>query len=110
MKVYAPVKNASGVWASVRFIDGVGECDNPRLLQWFKAHGYKLENDDGKVIESTPGDQTFSQKTGINVDLMTSEELRNFLIEKGLGNKVRSTRARDKLLKILEDNIDLVEV
>lgn len=110
MKIYAPVKNASGVWATVRFIDGVGECDNPRLLQWFKAHGYRLENDDGKVIEATPADETFSQRVGVNVDLMTNEELREYLISHGLGKQVRSTRAREKLLKIFEDNLDKLGV
>ena len=28
MKIYAPVKDANGVYASVRFVNGVGETDN----------------------------------------------------------------------------------
>ena len=43
MKIYAPVKTANGVYASVRFVDGVGETDNPRLIEWFQTHGYKCE-------------------------------------------------------------------
>ena len=39
MKIYAPVKNTNGVYASVRFVNGVGETDNPRLIEWFKKNG-----------------------------------------------------------------------
>ena len=42
MKIYAPVKNTNGIYASVMFVNGVGETDNPRLIEWFRSHGYKL--------------------------------------------------------------------
>ena len=42
MKIYAPNKQANGVWCSVRFVEGVGETDNPHLIKWFKEHGYKV--------------------------------------------------------------------
>lgn len=44
MKVYAPNKQYTGTSASVPFCNGVGETDDPRLLHWFKSHGYEVEN------------------------------------------------------------------
>ena len=35
MKIYAPVKDTNGVYASVRFVNGVGETDDPKLIKWF---------------------------------------------------------------------------
>lgn len=42
MKVYAPNKNYTGVSASVTFCNGAGETDDPRLLDWFRDHGYEV--------------------------------------------------------------------
>ena len=43
MKIYSPNKDYTGISASVPFCGGVGETDNPRLIQWFKDHGYTVE-------------------------------------------------------------------
>lgn len=43
IKVYAPVKAFTGVRAGVAFLNGVGECNDPNLLAWFKARGYTIE-------------------------------------------------------------------
>lgn len=43
MKVYSPNKDYTGVSASVPFCGGVGETDDPYLLDWFKKHGYTVE-------------------------------------------------------------------
>lgn len=40
MKIIAPNKNYTGVSAGVAFANGVGECENPDTIAWFKAHGY----------------------------------------------------------------------
>ena len=42
-KVYAPNQEYSGVSASVAFAAGVGETQEPRLLNWFRQHGYRVE-------------------------------------------------------------------
>ena len=42
-KIYAPNKQYDGISASVAFAKGVGETDNPALLDWFKGHGYTVE-------------------------------------------------------------------
>ena len=42
-KIYAPNKQYDGISASVAFAKGVGETDNPTLLDWFRGHGYTVE-------------------------------------------------------------------
>lgn len=48
MKVYSQNKDYTGVSASVPFCGGVGETDDPRLLQWFVEHGYTVEKEQAK--------------------------------------------------------------
>ena len=43
MKIFSPVKDYTGVSASVPFCNGVGETDDPHLIEWFKDHGYEVE-------------------------------------------------------------------
>ncbi len=103
MKIYAPVKTATGTWASVRFVNGVGETDDPRLIQWFKSHGYTLEkcevsheNPLENVLELIP-----TEVVEPTFEDMTPNELRQWAIEHGLGSKIRNTRNKEKLLEIL---------
>ena len=42
-KIYAPNKEYTGMSAGVSFCDGVGETDTPRIIDWFKKHGYRVE-------------------------------------------------------------------
>ncbi len=44
MKIYAPNKQYTGTSASVPFCNGVGETNDPRLLRWFRSHGYEVED------------------------------------------------------------------
>ena len=43
MKISSPVKDYTGISASVPFCNGVGETDDPHLIEWFKNHGYEVE-------------------------------------------------------------------
>jgi hypothetical protein len=45
MKIYSPNKEYTGVSASVPFCSGMGETDDPYLIEWFKSHGYRVETD-----------------------------------------------------------------
>lgn len=45
-KIICPNKEYTGVSASVSFCKGVGETENPRLIKWFKEHGYTVEEDE----------------------------------------------------------------
>lgn len=42
MKIYSPNKDYTGVSASVPFCNGMGETDDPHLIQWFRDHGYAV--------------------------------------------------------------------
>ena len=104
MKIYAPVKDANGVWASVLFVNGVGETNKPHLIEWFKDHGYRIE-------EETISPTTYSEKvltqvvekvdSEPNFDGMTPNELREWMRDNGYGGQIKNIRNKDKLLEIL---------
>ena len=120
MKIYAPVKDANGIYASVRFVNGVGETDDPRLIEWFRSRGYKLS---GNFTTTEPNDEIKSQDDKVvetdhfpdttkmveepemmgysepDFESMTPLELREYMIEHGYN--VRNTRNKEKLLEIL---------
>ena len=123
MKIYAPVKDANGIYASVRFVNGVGETDNPRLIEWFRSHGYKLsgnftttdthpdENTSAEIDQSVENDEIEVQYEEVEMmgypdkkksfEEMTPNELRQWMMENGFGSKIRNTRNKEKLLEIL---------
>ena len=114
MKIYAPNKDANGVYASVSFVNGVGETDNPHLIEWFRSHGYHvpIQEESNLVIETEndevePGnDQDEPEMMGYSEKVktfeeMTPNELREWAIENGFGSKIRNTRNKEKLLAIL---------
>lgn len=115
MKIYAPVKDANGVWASVRFVDGVGETNDPVLIEWFRTHGYKVPLGD---INCTTNASNKADATKVKavvsvvmpdkpkpdleyLDTMTPMELRDWAIQNGYGSLIKNTRNKAKLLEIL---------
>lgn len=42
-KIYAPNKEYTGMSAGVSFCNGVGEADTPHIIEWFKSHGYHVD-------------------------------------------------------------------
>ena len=120
MKIYAPVKDACGTWASVRFVDGVGETDDPSLIEWFRRNGYTLEENviakrqrvERAVSDSTnemPNeviDEAISRVTDESadqpdLDSMTPYELREWMKDNGYGLKMKGVRSKEKLLAII---------
>ena len=123
MKIYAPVKHATGTWASVRFVNGVGETDNPKLIEWFRSHGYSLEKCEDSVriphekcdeptekslekcdfnsLIEPQNDQIESENDEVDFEAMTPNELRDWMREHGYGSKIKNTRNKEKLLEIL---------
>lgn len=108
MKIYAPVKDVNGVWCSVAFVNGVGETNDPHLIDWFLNHGYKVE-DNKKVVEpqvylvkEDENDQINIENDQIKPDLeaMTPNELREWLKANGYGSKIKNIRDKEKLLNI----------
>lgn len=64
MKVHAPNKDYTGVSAGVAFCNGVGETDVPHLLEWFKSHGYEVEEPPKEEAskEETEGTEAAKEK------------------------------------------------
>lgn len=115
MKIYAPNKDANGIYASVLFVNGVGETDNPRLIEWFRTHGYNVPvENEPQFTQSVKNDQIEVENEAIETvetmgypdkektfEEMTPIELREWAIENGFGAKIRNTRNKEKLLEIL---------
>lgn len=51
-KIIAPNKEYTGLSAGVYFCNGVGETDNPNLIEWFEKHGYHVEGNEKDEQES----------------------------------------------------------
>ena len=108
MKIYAPVDNVNGVYASVLFVNSVGETNNPALIHWFKTHGYRVEEDSKVKTEEDHLNQMVdvlnangNENREPDFESMTPNELRDWMKENGLGNKIKNIRDKDKLLKII---------
>lgn len=108
MKIYAPVKDANGVWASVLFVNGVGETNKPHLIKWFKDNGYRIEEE--TISPTTYSEEVLTQvvekvdsepNSEPNFDGMTPNELREWMRDNGYGGQIKNIRNKDKLLEIL---------
>lgn len=106
MKIYAPVKDANGIYASVRFVNGVGETNNPALIEWFRKHGYRVENvadettEKCAIIADIPLEKCATNEQP-DFEAMTSDELRAWAKENGMGGVIKNTRNKEKLLELL---------
>ena len=109
MKIYTPVKGFNGWRNNVRFVNGVGETNDPVAIAWFRDKGYKVpieEPVDNLVISST-NDQIESKNDEIadtsepNFEEMTPNELRDWAKANGFGGVIKNTRDKEKLLKLI---------
>lgn len=87
-KIYAPNKQYSGISASVAFARGVGETEDPILLEWFKDHGYTVDEDEKKEpdkkslkLEEMDADQLKAYATERNINIGNSTSV-NGIIKK----------------------------
>ena len=103
MKIYAPVKDATGVWATVRFVNGVGETDDPYLIEWFKSHGYKVPIQSDSEQEVKPTNNINEKYKDVDFESMTPNQLREWLCDHGYGTRIKNTRSKEKLLNILRE-------
>ena len=121
MKIYAPVKDVNGMYASVKFVNGVGETDNPHLIEWFKTHGYAVEGDDTveenveentkETLEAEEPEEEEEEEEEEEVmmgyskpdfEKMTPNEIRDWAKSHGYGSIIRNTRSKDKLIELLK--------
>ena len=106
MKIYAPVANVNGVYASVLFKDSVGETNNPALIEWFKAHGYRLDESPKvpsedlltKVIDEVKAEKSAEP----DFESMTPLELRDWMRENGYASVIKNIRNKEKLLELMK--------
>lgn len=103
-KIYAPNKQYSGISASVGFINGVGESENPTLLNWFKEHGYHVEEPIKVLVEEKK--EPVLEKDEVELKDMDAEQLKVYAVEHGIdiGN---STSVAGILKKITDAEKEL---
>jgi len=106
MKIYAPNKTSCGVWATVRFVDGVGETDDLHLIEWFKQNGYRVEESvhQNKVVGTKPytADRIDYTSQDLEFDKMTPNQIREWLKLHGMGKEMKNIRNKEKLLEMVK--------
>ena len=121
MKIFTKVPDFTGIRASVMFVNGQGNTDDPHLISWFKQNGYIVpDGESTKVVETlgvaahTPeaemaGDAKLKElKEDKNIEFphfpsMSVEAIRAWAKENGLGIKVKNYKDKDKLIAILTE-------
>lgn len=93
-KIICPNKQYNGVSASVTFVNGVGETEDIRLIEWFKSKGYEVEGEE-------PAQDPAGSGEGSDLEKMTVEELKAYAEEHGI-DLGRSTSHEGILKKIQE--------
>lgn len=72
-KIICPNKQYTGVSAGVPFIQGQGETNNERLIEWFKEHGYKVVDDEKKLEDMNAEElKLYAEENGIDIGNSTS--------------------------------------
>lgn len=60
-KIFAPNKQYTGLSAGVAFAKGKAETDNPHLIEWFRVHGYQVED---TASEAIPENEILQEESG----------------------------------------------
>lgn len=110
MKIFSPNKQYSGVSASVTFVNGQGETDNPHLIKWFKAHGYKVEAEEKKPEEpkkpsrrSSRSEKNQKQEdSGQDFSGMDDDMLRAYAEENGID--LEGISSREEIIEKLNES------
>lgn len=106
-KIIAPNKGYNGTAASVSFRDGIGETDKPHLIQWFKEHGYKVEEPfTEEPLSGEGGESPEPESDNINIEVlknMDMDMLKAYAQTKGIDIGQARTEAgiREKIEKAL---------
>ena len=101
MKIYAPIKETNGVYASVMFVNGVGETNKPSLIKWFKEHGYRVEA--AKTVTEAIDNvlEIADEVPEKALEDMTPLELRDWAKANGYGSVIKNIRNKEKLLELI---------
>lgn len=71
-KILAPNEQYNGVSASVIFVNGHGETNKPELIEWFKKHGYTVEEEEfnsSKTLEEMTVEELTAYANENNIDI-----------------------------------------
>lgn len=99
MKIYCPTVDFQGVRAGVGFVDGVGETDDANKIRWFRENGYFVPD-----VQTEPPkpevkvDEESHIYEGVNLDLMTLEELKDFCKDIGKSRGVAIMKKREQVI------------
>lgn len=88
------VSNFNGYRASVLFRNGVGSTNDTRLIEWFRTHGYIVED----AIDK-PVDKALEKKN--KYEDMSLNELKTLAKERGV--VIGNTKDKNKLLEKLKE-------
>lgn len=123
MKIFTKVPDFTGIRASVMFVNGQGNTDDPKLIQWFKQNGYLVADGESTTKEV---EEKITMKAGTgeaekfgevklqelkdnqsivfpHFPSMTVDEIRAWAKDHGLGIKIKATKDKDKLIRILTE-------
>lgn len=123
MKIFTKVPDFTGIRASVMFVNGQGNTDDPRLIEWFKRNGYSVADGESTKIKDEPklgvtladeeaehlGDVKLQElKDNQSIEFphfpsMSVDEIRAWAKEHGLGIKIKATKDKDKLIRMLTE-------
>ena len=54
--IHAPNREYTGLSAGVPFINGEGKTEDPYLIEWFKTHGYTVEEEEPAAVPEEGAD------------------------------------------------------
>lgn len=123
MKIFTKVPDFTGIRASVMFVNGQGDTDDPKLIEWFKNNGYTVADGESTkpkvepVLGTTVADVEAEKLGDIKLQeikedqsiqfphfpSMSVDEIRAWAKEHGLGIKIKATKDKDKLIRILTE-------
>ncbi|MCO7122030.1 hypothetical protein NIA71_08720 [Ihubacter massiliensis] len=73
-KILAPNQAYTGTSAGVAFLNGKGETDDSYLIEWFKAHGYEIEDDAESKMVEPQNEQDETQEENLSVEIVEGSE------------------------------------
>lgn len=87
-KIFAPNNQYTGISASVRFVNGVGETSDPHLIKWFQERGYKVVEDAQEEEQSVNQfEQEVEKEEAVNQSEQEVEEEEEFQQEDDQGEQ-----------------------
>lgn len=78
-KILSKNKSFNGESAGVQFRDGEGATQNPWLIQWFKEHGYTVEDEEKTGLAAMNIDELKAYAEEHNIDIGKSVSQQSIL-------------------------------